>query len=416
MSTPTTSATCGASAKATDPVPQPASSAASSPLNGASRRCRRVGEIGCALLLEGKPEIDAHDPATSRAERPSEREGVLARRDRPRCPLLVDGVEDTSDLGAGLDSQLVAAHERRLGIGATRSLHDSDELLRADECQRVERPRLRLAAEAVDCARRWVVGLPRAPECARVALELVRDGEPSEVLAEGDDESEVGIVERVEALVESAAERLEQADLVQAPVPRCGQSLQLRQHALAGRSRHERGRRAQERLRTLVHLEPQLVLEAHGAQESKRVVDEDGVRHRPNDAVPQVVATVVRVVGSAGLDALGDRVEREVARREVGVDPVGQRGEVHRLVDAVGDHAPGAMALGEREHGAAEAARESMGRVARIGAGDVDVEDGTQEKRVPNRTSDDPGALAAQDLADPLIHRRRPAERVRNGC
>ena len=74
------------------------------------------------------------------------------------------------------------------------------------------------------------------------------------------------------------------------------------------------------------------------------------------------------------------------------------------------------MALGERKHGAAEAARESMGRVARIGAGDVDVEDGTQEKRVPNRTSDDPGALAAQDLADPLIHRRRPAERVRNGC
>ena len=224
MSTPTTSATCGASAKATDPVPQPASSATSLPVNGPSRRRRRVGEIGGALLLEGEPEIDAHDPASSRASVARELEGVLARRDRPRCPLLVDGVEDTSDLGAGLDPQLVAAHERRRGIGATRSLHDSDELLRADERQRVERPWLRLTAEAVDCARRWVVGLPRAPECARVALELVRDGKPSEVLAEGDHESEVGIVERVEALVESAAERLEQADLVQAPVSRRGQS------------------------------------------------------------------------------------------------------------------------------------------------------------------------------------------------
>ena len=73
-------------------------------------------------------------------------------------------------------------------------------------------------------------------------------------------------------------------------------------------------------------LEPQLVLEAHGAQEPKRVVDEDGVRDRPHDSGAQVAATVVRVVGSAGLDALGDRVEREVARREVGVDPVGRAG------------------------------------------------------------------------------------------
>ena len=299
MSTPTTSATCGASANATEPVPQPASSAASSPVNGPSRRCRRVGEIGCALLLEREPEIDAHDPASSRASVASEREGLLARRDRPRCPLLVDGVEDTSDLGAGLDTQLVAAHERRRGIGATRSLHDSDELLRADECQRVERPRLRLTAEAVDRARRRVVGLPRAPERARVALELVRDREA------------VGGSRRRRRRVGSRDRRARRGArrgrrrAARAGRPRRGagnprRTVDAARRARARRrARHERCRRAQERLRALVHLEPELVLEAHRAQESKRVVDEDGVRDRPNDAVPEVAATVVRVVGSA---------------------------------------------------------------------------------------------------------------------
>ena len=64
------------------------------------------------------------------------------------------------------------------------------------------------------------------------------------------------------------------------------------------------------------------------------------------------------------------------------------------------------MTFGEREYGAAEAACEPVGRVARIEAGDVDVEDGTEEELVPNRTPDDPGSLPAQNLAEPLIHRR----------
>ena len=41
---------------------------------------------------------------------------------------------------------------------------------------------------------------------------------------------------------------------------------------------------------------------------------------------------VVRIVRVTRRDAHGDRVEREVARREVGVDPVGERREVDRLV------------------------------------------------------------------------------------
>ncbi len=101
-----------------------------------------VGEIRRALLLQREPKVDAH--ASSPRERARELERLLARRDRPRCPLLVDDVEDTSDLGAGLETELVATHERRGRIGAPRGLDDAHELLRADVGERVERPRLRL--------------------------------------------------------------------------------------------------------------------------------------------------------------------------------------------------------------------------------------------------------------------------------
>ena len=67
------------------------------------------------------------------------------------------------------------------------------------------------------------------------------------------------------------------------------------------------------------------------------------------------------------------------------------------------------MALGEREHGAAEAARESMGRVARIGAGDVDVEDGTQESasRTAPPTIQAPSPLRISRIAHPSTATRR---------
>ncbi len=138
--------------------------------------------------------------------------------------------------------------------------------------------------------------------------------------------------------------------------------------------------------------------------------------HGADHAGAEIGTPVVRVVGLARRDVLGDRVEREVARREVGVDPVRERREVDRLVDAVGDDSPGAVPLRERERRAAEAPREAMRRVARIRARDVDVENRPEEQRVAHRAADDPGVLAAQDLAESLIHRSRPAVRARSAC
>ena len=238
------------------------------------------------------------------------------------------------------------------------------------------------------------------------------------MFAEDDDEPEVRIVERVEPVVERAAERLEQADVVEAPVAGrardAGARARMRSPAGCG---HERGGRAQERLGALVHAEAELVLEAHRAQEAQRIVDEDRARTRPGSTpASRSARPSCGSYGSPGRDVLGDRVEREVARREIGVDPVRQRREVDRLVDAVGDDAPGAVSLGERERRAAEAAREAMRGVARIRAGDVEVEHRPQEQLVAHGAADDPGVLAAQDLADALIHRSRPAGRGPSAC
>ena len=195
------------------------------------------------------------------------------------------------------------------------------------------------------------------------------------------------------------------------------ETLELRENALARGLRHERGRRTEERLGALVHPEAELVLEAHRPQQSQRIVEEDASRTRRGSTPAREIGTpVVRVVGVARRDVLGDRVEREVARREVGVDPVRERREVDRLVDALGDDTPRAVPLGEREHRAAEASREAMCRVARIRARDVDVEDRPQEQRVADRAADDPRVLAAQDLAESLIHRSRPVVHAPSPC
>jgi hypothetical protein len=265
-------------------------------------------------------------------------------------------------------------------------------------------------------ARRRVLRLARATERRGVALELIGDRKAHKVLAEDRHEAEVGVVQRVEALIEDATEWLEQADVLEPPIAVGRKPAELGEHAFTGRLRHERARGAEERLRALVHPEPELVLEANRAQEPVRIVDEDRVRDRADDAGAKVAAPVVRVVRLPGLDALGDRVEREVPRREVRIEPVLERREVHRLVDPGGDDAPCAVSLGEGEDGAPEPLREPVRSVARVGAGHIDVEHGAQEELVPNGTTDDPGVLPAQDLAETLIHRRRPAERDPSAC
>ena len=101
----------------------------------------------------------------------------------------------------------------------------------------------------------------------------------------------------------------------------------------------------------------------------------------------------------------GDRVEGEVACCEIGVDPLADRREVNRFVDAVDDDPPGAVSLREREHRATEAAREPMCGIARIRTGHIEIENRPQKKLVANGTADDPCVLVREDLAEPLIHR-----------
>ena len=113
----------------------------------------------------------------------------------------------------------------------------------------------------------------------------------------------------------------------------------------------------------------------------------------------------MRVVRLARSNMDGDRVEREVAGREVGVDPLADRREVDGLVDAVGDHPPCSVPLREREDRAAEAAGEAVRSLARFGAGDVEVENRSEEELVADGAADDPRLLLRQDLAEALIHR-----------
>ena len=181
--------------------------------------------------------------------------------------------------------------------------------------------------------------------------------------------------------------------------------VQLRENALACRLGHESCRRKQQRLGALVHPKSELVLEAHRPQEAEGVVVEDRLGHSSDDAGLEIGAAVVRVVRLARSNMDSDGVEREVAGREIGVDPLADRREVDGLVDAVGDHPPCTVPLGQREDRAAEAAGEAARGLARVGAGDVEVENGPEKELVADGAADDPRLLLRQDLAEALIHR-----------
>jgi hypothetical protein len=136
-------------------------------------------------------------------------------------------------------------------------------------------------------------GVRARRERGRVPLQVLRDRKAREVLAEDRHEPEVGVVERVEALVENAPERLEQPDVLEPAVPLGREPAELREYPFTGRIDHERGRGAQELLRALVHLKAELVLEAHGAKEAERIVDEDRVRDCAYDTRAQVASPVM---------------------------------------------------------------------------------------------------------------------------
>src|SRR3990170_1536496 len=268
----------------------------------------------------------------------------------------------------------------------------------------------------MDRPRRRIVRPPSAQKRRGVAAEIVRDRESRELLPEHRDEPEVGIVQGIERAVECAAERLEHPDVAQAPVPGRREPAELHEYALSRWTRDEGSGGTKKRLRTLVHAETELVLEPDRAKETKRVVEEHHLRDRPDDTLREIRAAVVRIARSARAHPDRDRVEREVARREIGRDAVRKGCEVDRLRCSFGDDAPGAVALGERECRTAEAARVAVRGLSWIAAGDVDVEHRTAEELVAYGTAHDPRLLALEHLADALIHLSPLAAPSRSGC
>ena len=262
------------------------------------------------------------------------------------------------------------------------------------------------------------VGRPLRPEeRAQEPLPLVRDRVAPELRPEDDGEPEVGRVEGLQevAALERAAERREQAELVEAPEA-CGrQALELGEDPLARRPRSEVGVRADELLRQRREPEAELVLQADGAQEAERVVLEDRLRDRAQATQVDVLEAAARVDDLAAGEWPRERVHREVPRREVALDRPAERREVDRAAIRERD-APGAVPLREGERRAAGAIRVGAGGLLGLAAGDVEVDDRAAEELVPERSADDPRLLAGEELARELIHRRPSAGHVWERC
>ena len=199
----------------------------------------------------------------------------------------------------------------------------------------------------------------------------------------------------------AAAERREQAEPVEPPEAAGREPPQLGQDPLAGRPVDQLRVRADERFGLVVELQararPPAAPRAAGAAGRR------GRRSSPTRAQPP------RARGRRGRRTgrparrprpAGDRVEREVARRQVVLDRAGQRREVDRPAVLERD-APRAVLLRERERRAAAALREARAPPAR-GSRTATSRSTTlaPEQLVAHRAADDPGLLAGQQLAE----------------
>ena len=124
----------------------------------------------------------------------------------------------------------------------------------------------------------------------------------------------------------------------------------------------------------------------------------------------EVGAPAVRVEQLPAVQRLGHGVDREVARREVGVDvAVAQPDEVDVPAVARPDHAPGAELAGQPEGGAAGRARQRAGLLLRVlGQRHVEVDRVAAEQPVAHGAADDPrlapGELPAHLVDDGMAH------------
>ena len=106
----------------------------------------------------------------------------------------------------------------------------------------------------------------------------------------------------------------------------------------------------------------------------------------------------------------GDGVDREVARRQIVLDRIPQRGEVDRP-PSLERNPPGAVALRERKGRAARPFRVLACGCTWIADGDVEVDDLPSEQLVADGAADNPRLLALEELACQLTHRAPRAER-----
>ena len=339
-----------------------------------------------------------------------ELQSLLAGRDRAGGALLRDQLQQASDLGPRGQAELVPAEQRlgRLVLPCRPNL--CLELRGSDEDERVERPGLGLASEPVNRPRRSVLWPLGTQQLLGIPLRFVRDRELPKRVSEDRDEPESRSVDQRRAIEAGArtVERRQQPQLVGPPVPLDRQPYELGQRPLARRLRDEVSLLPHEALRLGLEEEPELVREPDRAQEPQRIVGEDSRRDGADDLRLQIGLPPVRVDGITSCQRDCDRVDREVASREVVLDAVVQRREVDRSPSLERDP-PCAVPLGERKGRPAGALRVGPSCRLRFAAGDVEVDHLPAEELVAHRPSDDPGLLARENLLRELTHRAPPA-------
>src|SRR5207253_1088105 len=120
--------------------------------------------------------------------------------------------------------------------------------------------------------------------------------------------------------LDRAAQLREEAEFVEAAKACAGESLELAENSFSGGGADPVDMRAEQLLGRGVQSEVELVLEAYGSEEPKRIVGEDRLRDRPQGASLEIAAASERIDRLAARQGDRDRVDGEVAGREVVLD------------------------------------------------------------------------------------------------
>ena len=391
------------------PVPVPdVERALVCPTAGRTARTR-LGELGTPALLQLREPCCGPSPAiVGQAPAPPLSSRSCLQR-APRRSARAAG-PPPGRAGCRARRRAGAARPARARAPARRAGANSP---RADVGERLERPRLGRAAEAVDRARRVVRPAPRPGAASRAnrrrSLEIGSRRRFSPNVTASRNQGESNARRRGSTL---PAERLEQAELAEPLDPVGRQPPQLVEDPLARRL-GRRARPSRERAPPPAGIEPEaeLVLEPHGAQQAERVVVEDarrrrrGARARSTSARPSNGSTT-----SPPASGHGDRVHREVACGEVGLDRAAlERREVDR--PALVEQRPARRRTASESGKTASPARATSARAARSGSRQATSRSSTGRPSSSSRTAPPTTHASSprEDLRDHVeaTHRRR---------